>query len=396
MKSNAMKSTRIFNSPLFALGFRAFFALAGFSGLILILLWNAIFKGELSTANYFSTTNWHAHEMLLGYSSAVIAGFLLTAVKNWTGKLTLNGDQLAGLCLIWLYGRIMPFYAGLLPDALIALVDFAFLPLLAYHVSKPILQTKSHNNLIFIGILLLLALGNGLIHAEILGLCKNTAGFGFQFVIATIILLILVIAGRVFPFFTERGISGTLIIRKPLLDHFAIATAALVFALQLSEVTGSLLALAAITATLVNSARLAGWYVPRIWYVPLLWVLYVGYGWIIAGFILTALAAYNLVSLSLALHAFTIGGIGVLTLGMMARVSLGHTGRALRASNAIAISFVLINLTAVCRVLLPIAFPSWYSAFVYGSTLCWLAAFALFVFVYTPVLTSARIDGQEG
>ncbi|MDP2903937.1 MAG: NnrS family protein [Methylovulum sp.] len=391
-----MKSTSIFNYPLFALGFRAFFALAGFSALILILLWNAIVKGELSTANYFANTYWHAHEMLLGYSSAVIAGFLLTAVKNWTGKPTLNGDPLAGLCLLWLYGRIMPFYSGLLPDALIALVDFAFLPLLAYQTSKPILLAKNYNNLVFVAILLLLALGNGFIHAEILGLVKNSAGFGFQLVIATIILLILVIAGRVFPFFTERGISGTLIIRKPLLDNFSIATAVLVFALQLNGVSGGVLALAAMIAALVNSARVLGWYVPRIWYVPLLWVLYVGYGWIIAGFVLTALAAYSVVLPSLALHAFTIGGIGVLTLGMMARVSLGHTGRALRASNAIAVAFVLINLTAVSRALLPIALPDWYNALVYGSTLCWLAAFALFVFVYMPILTSARTDGQEG
>lgn len=396
MKSHPIKSTSIFNYPLFALGFRAFFALAGFSALILILLWNAIVKGELSTANYFANTYWHAHEMLLGYSSAVIAGFLLTAVKNWTGKPTLNGDPLAGLCLLWLYGRIVPFYAGLLPDALIALVDFAFLPLLAYQTSKPILLAKNYNNLVFVAILLLLALGNGFIHAEILGLVKNSAGFGFQLVIATIILLILVIAGRVFPFFTERGISGTLIIRKPLLDNFSIATAVLVFALQLNGVSGGVLALAAMIAALVNSARVLGWYVPRIWYVPLLWVLYVGYGWIIAGFVLTALAAYSVVLPSLALHAFTIGGIGVLTLGMMARVSLGHTGRALRASNAIAVAFVLINLTAVSRALLPIALPDWYNALVYGSTLCWLAAFALFVFVYMPILTSARTDGQEG
>lgn len=396
MKLRPITSQHIFNYPLFALGFRAFFALAGLSALILILLWNAIFKGDLSTGNYFTPTYWHAHEMLLGYSSAVIAGFLLTAVKNWTGRPTLSDDPLAGLCLLWLYGRITPFYAGLLPDTLIALVDFAFLPALAYQLSKPIIQTRQLKSLVFIAILLLLALGNGLIHAEILGLTKGSAGFGLQLVVATIIMLILVIAGRVFPFFTERGLSGTLIIRKPLLDGLAIASVALVFVLQLSGVSGGILATAAIIAALLNTARLSGWYVPRIWYVPLLWVLYIGYGWIISGFVLTALTAYGLVLPSLALHAFTIGGIGVLTLGMMARVSLGHTGRALKASNAIAIAFVLINLTAVFRVLLPIALPGWYSLLVYGSTLCWLAAFALFVFVYAPVLTSARIDGQKG
>ncbi len=391
-----MKTNNIFDYPLFALGFRAFFALAGLSALVLIVLWNAIFKGELISGNYFTSNYWHAHEMLLGYSVAVIAGFLLTAVKNWTGKPTLVGDQLGGLCLLWLYGRVVPFYAELLPDALIALIDFAFLPALAYQISKPIIETKQSRNLIFVGLLLLLAFGNGLIHAEMLGLAKNTAWSGFQLVVATIIILILVIAGRVFPFFTERGLSGTLIIRNPLLDGLSVASALVVFAMQWLGMSGAVLAVAAIIAALVNIARVAGWYVPRIWYVPLLWVLYVGYGWIILGFILTAFSAYALIAPPLALHAFTIGGIGVLTLGMMARVSLGHTGRALRVSNAIVIAFVLLNLAVLFRVLLPIALPHWYGILMYAATLSWLAAFSLFIFVYAPILVSPRIDGQEG
>ncbi len=391
-----MNTQKIFDTPLFGLGFRVFFALAGLSALILIVLWNAIFKGTLAVDNYFVNSYWHAHEMLLGYSVAVIAGFLLTAVKNWTGKPTLTGDKLAGLALLWLYGRILPFYAGLLPDVLIAVIDFAFLPILAYQISKPIMQAKHYKSLVFIGLLLLLTLGNGLIHGEILGLSQNTAWTGIQLVVATIIILILILAGRVFPFFIEKGLSGTLIIRNPLLDALSIGSAVAVFALQMWAISGIFLALTAIFAVIVNSARLSGWYVPRIWYVPLLWILYAGYGWIIIGFILTALSAYSLVLPSLALHAFTIGGIGVLTLGMMARVSLGHTGRALKASNAIAITFVLINLASLLRVLLPIALPNWYNILIYGSTLSLLAAFSLFMFVYAPILTSPRIDGQEG
>jgi uncharacterized protein involved in response to NO len=391
-----MNTRKIFDTPLFGLGFRVFFALAGLSALILIVLWNAIFKGTLTADNYFSANYWHAHEMLMGYSVAVVVGFLLTAVKNWTGKPTLTGDKLAGLALLWLYGRILPFYAGLLPDALIAAVDFAFLPVLAYQISKPIIQAKHFKSLIFIGLLLLLTLGNGLLHAEILGLCQNTAWTGIQLVVATIILLILIIAGRVFPFFIERGLHGTLLIRNSLLDALSIGSAVAVFALQLWGVSGTFLALTAIFAVIVNIARLSAWYVHRIWYVPLLWILYVGYGWIVIGFILTALSAYAWVSATLALHAFTVGGIGVLTLGMMARVSLGHTGRALRASNAMAIAFVLINLAALLRVLLPLVLPDWYTLLIYGSTLSWLAAFSLFMFVYAPILTSPRIDGQEG
>ncbi|MBL6986168.1 MAG: NnrS family protein [Methylobacter sp.] len=391
-----MKSQPIFDYPIFALGFRAFFALAGLAALILIVFWNALFNGTLTAEHYFSNNYWHAHEMLLGYAVAVIAGFLLTAVKNWTGKPTVTGDQLASLCLLWLYGRILPFYAGELPDVLIALVDFAFLPVLAYQISKPIIAAKQYKNMFFIGLILLLALGNSLIHAEMLGLQDNTAAVGIQLVVATIIILILIIAGRVFPFFTERGIPGTLIIKNPMLDNLSVASAVIVFALQLFDISGTLLALAAIVAVALNIARLFGWYVRRVIYVPLLWVLYTGYGWVILGFILTALSAYSFVLPSLALHAFTLGGIGVLTLGMMARVSLGHTGRALKASNAIAIAFALINVAALFRVLLPIAMPGWYENLIYVSTLSWLAAFSLFIFVYAPILSNARLDGQDG
>ncbi|SJM96287.1 NnrS family protein [Crenothrix polyspora] len=391
-----MKTHTIADYPLFALGFRVFFALAGLSALVLLVLWSAIFKGALTQDNYFSGTYWHAHEMLMGYSVAVIAGFLLTAVKNWTGAETITGKPLAGLALLWLYGRVVPFYEGLLPDVLIALVDFAFLPILAYQVSKPILHARQYRNLIFVGVLLLLGVGNGLMHSEILGFQKTGAAIGIQIVMATIIVLILIIAGRVFPFFTNRGLSATLVIKNPVLDALAIASAVLVFDLQIFGITGSVLAIAAVIAALANLVRVYSWYVQKIWYVPLLWVLYTGYGWLILGFVLTALSAYAVVLPSIAIHAFTVGGIGVLTVGMMARVSLGHTGRALRASNSIVVAFVLINLAALFRVVLPIALPAWYGSLIYLSILLWLAAFSLFVFVYLPILSSARVDGQQG
>jgi len=391
-----MKPENIFKYPLFALGFRAFFLLAGLSALFLLIVWNAYVKGEWSGGLYYPPLYWHAHEMLLGYTTAVLAGFLLTAIRNWTGKETLNADPLAWLSLLWLYGRITPFYAGALPDGLIALVDFAFLPLLAYFTGKPLIEYKNLKNLLFVGCLLVLAIGNGLIHAEMLGFWENTAKTGLDLVLAAIILLVLAIAGRVFPFFTERGLPGTLIIKNPLADHIALAVSATFFLSQLLAASPPVLATLAILAAIANVWRISAWYVGRVWYVPLLWVLYLGYGWIILGFIFYALAAYGAVSSSLALHAFTVGGIGVLTLGMMARVSLGHTGRLLKASNTTAIAFVLINLAVLFRVVLPIAVLAWYDLFVYISTLCWLAAFALFTFVYAPIVTAPRIDNQTG
>lgn len=382
--------------PLFALGFRAFFALAGIFALLLITLWSSIFNGSLMMDNYYSNTDWHAHEMLLGYSIAVIAGFLLTAVKNWTGEQTLQGGQLEGLCLLWVYGRLVSFYSELIPDELIALIDFSFLPVLAYFLAKPIFKSGNLKNLFFIGLLLLMTLGNGLIHADILGYTENTAGTGLDLVVAIIIMMILIIAGRVFPFFTEKGLSGVIAIRNPLLDILSIASSAVVFLLLIFDQSGFILTVCSILAVIANVLRVSGWYVQKIWYVPLLWVLYMGYGWILLGFIFVALASLSIIPLSLATHAFTVGGIGVLTLGMMARVSLGHTGRVLKASNTIAIAFVMINLAALHRVVMPAIFPSSFTSFLMISNYCWLAAFSLFIYVYTPILTTPRIDGKAG
>lgn len=387
---------QILDYPIFALGFRAFFALAGLFALILISLWASVFEGSLMTDNYYPATYWHAHEMLLGYTMAVIAGFLLTAVKNWTGIQTVQGKELAALCLLWIYGRVVPFYSELLPDSLIALIDFSFLPLLAYYVAKPIIKSGNLKNLFFIALLLLMALGNGLIHAQVLGYAEKSAELGFDLIIMIILMIILVIAGRVFPFFTERGIKGIIAIRNPILDVSALASSALVFILMIFNVSGLVLTICAVIAVVAHALRVAGWYDPRIWYVPLLWVLYMGYAWIMLGFVFVALSSISLVQPSLAIHAFTVGGIGVLTLGMMARVSLGHTGRAMRASNTIAIAFASINLAALFRVVMPALLPDWYSSFLVISIYCWLAAFSLFVFVYMPILSSARVDGQAG
>ncbi|OAI14377.1 short-chain dehydrogenase [Methylomonas lenta] len=391
-----MNNKPVFDYPLFAMGFRAFFALAGLSALALIALWNAMANGSLHLDNYYPAIQWHAHEMLLGYSVAVIAGFLLTAVRNWTGMQTANPDQLAALCFLWIYGRVLPFYSELVPDVFIAAVDFAFLPALTYFISKPLLKTGHYKNLIFTGLLLLLTVANGLIHAQILGFSETGVMLGLDMLVAIIVMMILVIAGRVFPFFTERGLSGVICIRNPGLDIVTIVISMTVFVLMMLDVSGILLALVALAAVVLNVMRVSGWYDGRIWFVPLLWVLYVGYGWLILGFVMLALSAYALVLPAVALHAFTVGGIGILTLGMMARVALGHTGRALKTSNVMAIAFLLINLAAIMRVLFPAILPAWYGGFVLVSTYAWLAAFSLFAFYYLPILVAPRSDGEPG
>ncbi|OHX34352.1 short-chain dehydrogenase [Methylomonas sp. LWB] len=391
-----MNNKPVFDYPLFAMGFRAFFALAGLSALALIGLWNAMSNGNLHVDHYFPGTLWHAHEMLLGYTSAVIAGFLLTAVANWTSRPTVSPDQLASLSFLWLYGRVLPFYSEWLPDVLIAAVDWSFLPALTYFVARPILQARQYQHGVFVALLLLMALANAWIHGEVLGWSVAGAARGLNLMAGLVVVMILVIAGRVFPFFTERGLSGVICIRSPALDIAAILAGAAVFLLLLIGVSGLFLAAMAFAAAVLSLLRIAGWYNPRIWYVPLLWVLYIGYAWVIVGFVLVALSAFAWVAPALALHAFTVGGIGILTLGMMARVALGHTGRALKASNVIAIAFIAVNLAALFRVLVPALMPTWYGGLVMASAYCWLAAFSLFAFYYAPILTAPRLDGQPG
>ena len=381
-----------FNAPLFTLGFRLFFLLASLSALVLLIIWQQFTQGSLTNTTYFANTYWHAHEMLLGYSVAVIAGFMLTAVSHWTGKITLQGEGLVGLSLLWLYGRILPFYAGLLPKELIALVDFTFLPALTFVVGKALIQAKDYRNLAFVGLLGWLMLANACIHAQMLGFSSTSATMGINIALATIVLMIVCIAGRIFPFFIERGLKGVIIPRSPMLDYLVIGSTMVLFSLQCATESGVLLGVVALITAGLNAWRLARWSLYRISFVPLLWILYLGYSWMILGFTLTALSAWHWIAPSLAVHAFTLGGIGTLTLGMMARLSLGHTGHSLKASQPIVIAFVLINLAALFRVVMPLTLSAQQNVLFYLATLAWLGAFTLFVVVYSPILINKRVD----
>jgi uncharacterized protein involved in response to NO len=385
-----MNNKPVFEYPLFAMGFRVFFALAGLSALALIAVWNRISNGALHIDNYFPLALWHAHEMLLGFTSAVLAGILLTAFKNTSKSAVINSDQLAVLSFVWIYGRVVPFYSDLLPDILIAGVDFAFLPLLVFWLIKPILNTGSYKYFGYLLLVSVMAVGNALIHAQVLGFTVLSADLGVNLQIALIVIGLVFSAGWVLPSVMERSLSGVIYIQNPLLDVVAVASSIVAFICLILDVTGFLLALTALIALVINAARLATWFDRRILFVPLLWVLYLGYAWLILGFGLLVLAAYQVVTVSLALHAFAVGGIAAISLGLMSRLALGQAGRALKASNVMAIAFILINIAAVFLVLLPAVLPDWYSSFVVISSYSWLAAFSLFVVYYAPSLTESE------
>jgi uncharacterized protein involved in response to NO len=297
---------------------------------------------------------------------------------------------------LWLLGRILPFFSGIFSNWFIALVDLAFLPVVAVGIGVPLVRSGESRNLLFLPLLAALWTANFFVHAELLGWVPNLARKGIFLGLDLIVLLIVIMGGRVIPFFTERALPGVVMKRRSIIEWLSPLSVIMFlladFLFPDSLLSGSLAALAACA----NGIRLAGWYTHRYWRVPLLWVLHLGYGWIVAGFVLKVGAALGVVSPQFTVHAFTVGGIGVLTLGMMSRVTLGHTARPLRVELAMAVAFGLVNLSAVTRGLLPVLLPEWFSSLIVVSGLLWITAFVVFLIVYTPILTQPRIDGRPG
>jgi uncharacterized protein involved in response to NO len=250
--------------------------------------------------------------------------------------------------------------------------------------------------LLFLPLLAAFWLANLLVHLAILGVMPNLAHQAVILGLDLVVLLIVIMGGRVIPFFTERALQGVLIKRWTAIEWLGPIS---VIAFTIAEfffIDPRFAGVFAGAATIANGIRLGGWYTRRFWRVPLLWVLHLGYGWVVVGFFLKAGAALGVVSPQFTLHAFSVGAIGVLTIGMMARVSLGHTARPLKVGTEMTIAFVAVNLAAVTRGLLPILYPQWFSQLVLLSGVLWLTAFAIFLFVYAPILIQPRLDGRAG
>jgi len=377
----------------FALGFRPFFLSAGIYAVLLMALWLLVLRGVI-TPGELPPPVWHGHEMLFGFAVAVIAGFLLTAAQNWTGIRTPSGRPLAALFLLWLAGRLGFLVPGI-PPAWIAAIDLAFLPVLALTLALPILRAKQLHNYPFPFMLLALAAANALVHAEALGL-SETARLGLHLAAYVVVAMITVMGGRVIPSFTDNKLH-TRARRWKTVERLAPAFTLLALVAALAAPVSPVTALLAVVAAVAQAVRLSGWYTPKVWSVPLLWILHLGYAWIVAGLGLLALSAAGWgAATGPALHAFTAGAIGVLTLGMMARVSLGHTGRQLEPPPVMTLAFVAINLAALTRVGLPLVFPAAYAPILDGAGLAWIAAFGLFAWVYAPMLLRPRVDGKPG
>lgn len=381
------------SSALLALGFRPFFLVAGLAAIVLMAIWLATYALGLDLEEYYGGVVWHGHEMVFGYAVAVIAGFLLTAVRNWTGVPTASGLLLLSLVTLWSAGRVAPFAGAVLPPGIIAAVDLAFLPCLALAVFIPVYRAGQGRNVQFPVILLVLAAANALTH-PVFGLGPEWQSRGLWFAVGLIGLVITVMGGRVIPFFIEKAVPGARPATSALLDGASIASVVLVAIAWLLFREHPAAALLSAAAGLLNGWRLLRWHVRGLWRVPLLWVLYLGYGWVVVGLLLAAIAGLGRLNPFVALHALTAGGVGVLTLGMMARVSLGHTGREMRAPRGISVAFLVINLAALARTVGPAFFPTAYVGWIIAAGLLWIAAFGTFVAVFAPVLSRPRVDGR--
>ncbi len=379
----------------FALGFRPFYLAAACLAVAWIPLWVAVWHGHLALPTGFSPSAWHTHEMLFGFTSAVLVGFLLTAIPNWTGRPTVTGAPLAGLVVLWIAGRVLMLTGADLPWQVVAGVDVAFLPLAAAAMLPPLLAAGNRRNIGFPFVLIALALANLALHLDAAGIVSAgtevTRG-----VLGAMMVILVVMGGRVIPFFTKNRLpaAGAGIDKR--LDRLAIGAtvAAAVLAVAVPSTIAS--GFAALAAAVLLIARALPWKPWATRKVPMLWVLHAGHAWIAVSLFLRAAMDFGLdLPASTADHAFTLGGIGVLTLGMMARTARGHTGRPIEATRLMTAAFAIVNLAAVLRVFGPIAAPD-APAVIGASAILWALAFLLYLVEYAPILVNARIDGRPG
>ena len=383
---------------LFNLGFRPFFLGASIFAVVSMVAWMLVYFSYISiSVENISISQWHAHEMLYGYGMAVVAGFLLTAVKNWTGLPTITGKPLMGLFALWCAARVLfLFGAALLPWA--ASADLLFGLMLIAAIAMPIVKAKQWSQLAVVSKVVLLWIGNLVFYLGCFGILTSGMQFAINGAILLFISLILMIGRRVIPFFIERGIEGKVQLKQyKWLDISILVFFVALFINAIFIENPYLTALFAWTLFALNGYRLFNWHTAAIWRVPLLWSLYISAWFINVGFFFYGLQAiYTSISI-LTLHIFTIGGVGLMTLSMMSRVALGHTGRDIKKpSRWIGLAFAGLVGSVVFRAILPEFASQFYTSWMLVAAILWILSFAIFVVIYAPILLKPRADGTFG
>lgn len=380
--------------PFLSIGFRPFFFLASVLAVLWVPLWLHLLAGG-EKASSFPILTWHAHEMLFGFTGAVIAGFLLTAASNWTGQRTVTGTGLLALSLLWLSARIL-LLIPTAPSWLVFVVDLAFFPAVALVLARPLVATKNVRNFPFLVMLALLVVANGLMHLEVGWGGSQTLrpGLGTTLALRTITLMMLVMGGRVIPMFTKNATQAPRVGPRPLFDRVAIgAFLAAAFLTELVSAPG-VVGSAWFVVGALHLIRMKSWGT-RHARAPLLWILHAGYSAIALSFLLEGAAVLGWVLPSAATHLLTVGGIGGLCLGMMTRVSLGHSGRMLVAPRRMTTAFAFLVAAALTRVFGPLFFSrfSFESYFLSGAL--WSLAFLLLLTFGAEIWFSPRADERK-
>jgi uncharacterized protein involved in response to NO len=373
--------------PLFSHGFRPFFLFGSIYAGMAILVWMPLFHGEIALASAFAPRDWHVHEMLFGYLPAVITGFLLTAIPNWTGRLPIRGVPLVALVGVWLAGRACVTFSAHTGWQAAMLVDASFLLLVAAAAGREILAGRNWRNMQVVILLLILFVGNVAFHLE--AHLKGTADISIRTGIAAVVMLIALIGGRIVPSFTRNWLVRENPGRFPVpfgrFDVIAVGVGALALLCWIVRPTGDITGGALAVAGLLHLARLARWAGERTGRERLLLILHVGYAFVPFGFLLNAASAFGFVASSAGTHAWMVGAAGIMTLAVMSRATLGHTGQQLTASlttQAIYAAIVVAALSRVCAVL----DPANAEVLLHLATFAWVAAYFGFALAFGPLL----------
>jgi uncharacterized protein involved in response to NO len=380
---------------LWALGFRPFYLGGAIFGGAALLAWMAAFSGHPlpGLSSYLPGVFWHVHEMIFGFGAAIVAGFLLTAVRAWTSITPAQGKSLAALWLLWLAGRVAVAYGT---PAVAAVVDSLFLPVCALVLLRVLIHAKNRHNIFLPVALGLLAALNVVFHLSMLHARADWALSSAYLAVGMLVLFITIIGGRIIPSFTANAVPGYAFVRWDAVERVVLPFSALAFVLDAALGSGVLVAAAACAAACAQGARLWGWKPWRVGYRPILSILHVAYAWIPVGFMLLALSALGLVAHTLAIHAFTVGAIGCAIMAMITRTARGHTGRKLVAGGVEIACYALLVLAALIRVLGPWLAPQWLTFWINASGACWALAFAVYCYRYAGWLVTPRADGKEG
>jgi uncharacterized protein involved in response to NO len=385
-------------AALLSAGFRPFFLAAACWAALAVPLWLAAYAGRLIVPSALPPVVWHVHEMVYGFAAASVAGFLLTAIPNWTGRMPLQGGALALLLLAWVAGRAGVLLSSALGAPAAAILDLAFPALFLAVVAREILAGRNWRNLPMLAALSLLLIGNLLVHLDAVGLAE-TAELGNRIGIATLLTLITLVGGRIIPSFTRNWLTKAQPGKPPPapegpLDRAALVIAPAALALWAADPEAAVTPWAALAAGTALAVRLSRWRGLRTLREPLLLMLHVGYGWLALGLLLLGLnGLVEILPATAALHALTAGAIGTMTLAVMTRASLGHTGRPLAAGSGTKAIYALVTLAAVLRVLSPLA-PEHVVLVLALAGSAWSAAFCLFAILYGGPLMQPRVAGN--